>query len=71
MQLRTDVLDPAVWQEVEHVLRDPTRIAVEYERRLEAARRKDTGGLNLAAVETQLAKLRRGMGRLMTAMPKV
>src|SRR3954471_7234091 len=43
-QLRTDVLDAAVWQEVEHVLRDPARIAAEYERRLEAARRSDTGG---------------------------
>src|SRR4051795_10617264 len=49
-QLRTDVLDAAVWQEVEHVLRDPARIAVEYERRLEAARRSDTGGLSSAAV---------------------
>jgi site-specific DNA recombinase len=63
-QLRTDVLDAAVWQEVEHVLRDPARIAVEYERRLEAAWRSDTGGLSSAAVEMQLAKLRRGMGRL-------
>jgi len=63
-QLRTDVLDAAVWQEVEHVLRDPARIAVEYERRLEAAGRRDTGGLSSAAVEMQLAKLRRGMGRL-------
>ena len=63
-QLRTDVLDAAVWQEVEHVLRDPARIAAEYERRLEAARRSDTGGLSCAAVEMQLAKLRRGMGRL-------
>jgi site-specific DNA recombinase len=62
--LGTDVLDAAVWQEVEHVLRDPARIAVEYERRLEAARRSDTGGLTLAAVEMQLAKLRRGTGRL-------
>jgi site-specific DNA recombinase len=58
------VLDAAVWQEVEHVLRDPARIAAEYERRLEAARRSDTGGLSFAAVEMQLAKLRRGRGRL-------
>jgi site-specific DNA recombinase len=63
-QLRVDVLDAAVWREVEHVLRDPARIALEYERRLEAARRGGAGGLDLAAVEMQLSKLRRGMGRL-------
>jgi site-specific DNA recombinase len=62
--LRTDLLDAAVWQEVENVLRDPARIAAEYERRLEVARRSDPEGLNLTAVETQLSKLRRGMGRL-------
>src|SRR5215210_8612079 len=62
--LRTDLLDAAVWQEIENVLRDPARIAAEYERRLEMARHRDTGDLNLAAVETQLSKLRRGMGRL-------
>jgi site-specific DNA recombinase len=62
--LRTDVLDAAVWQEVERVLRDPARIAAEYERRLEVARRSDTDGLNLSAVEMQLSKLRRSMGRL-------
>jgi site-specific DNA recombinase len=62
--LGTDVLDAAVWQEVEHVLHDPARIAAEYERRLEVARRRDTDGLTFATLETQLAKLRRGMGRL-------
>jgi site-specific DNA recombinase len=63
-QLRTDCLDEAVWQEVEQLLRDPSRITIEYERRLDAARQPNVGGLNLAAVETQLGKLRRGMGRL-------
>jgi site-specific DNA recombinase len=62
--LRTDLLDAAVWQEVEKVLHDPARIAAEYERRLEVARRDGPDGLVLAAVETQLSKLRRGMGRL-------
>lgn len=63
-QLRTDCLDEAVWQEVEQLLRDPGRITAEYERRLDAARQPNVGGLDLAAVETQLGKLRRGMGRL-------
>ncbi len=62
--LRTYLLDAVVWQEDEKVLRDPARIAAEYERRLEVARRGDTDGLDLAAAEMQLSKLRRGMGRL-------
>ena len=62
--LRTDLLDAAVWQAVEKVLHDPARIAAEYERRLEMARRGSTDDLNLAAIEAQLSKLRRGMGRL-------
>jgi site-specific DNA recombinase len=63
-QLRTDRLDEAVWQEVERLLRDPGRIAAEYERRLTEAQRRDAGGSDLAAAELQLAKLRRGMDRL-------
>jgi len=63
-QVRTDRLDEAVWREVERLLHDPARIATEYERRLDEARRRGTDGPDLAAAETQLAKLRRGMGRL-------
>jgi site-specific DNA recombinase len=63
-QLRTDRLDEAVWREVERLLRDPGRIATEYTRRLDEARRRGTDGPDLAAAEAQLAKLRRGMGRL-------
>jgi len=63
-QVRTDRLDEAVWREVERLLHDPARIATEYERRLDDARRRGTDGPDLVAAETQLAKLRRGMGRL-------
>jgi len=63
-QLRTDRLDEAVWQEVERLLRDPRQVAAEYERRLAEAHRRDAGGSDLAAAELQLAKLRRGMDRL-------
>ena len=63
-QLRTDRLDEAVWREVERLLHDPARIATEYERRLDEARRRGSDGPDLAAAETQLGKLRRGMGRL-------
>jgi site-specific DNA recombinase len=61
-QLRTDRLDEAVWREVERVLEDPRWIAAEYERRLTQAR--DPGAGDLAGIEAQIAKLRRGMGRL-------
>src|SRR3954470_12398238 len=63
-QVRADLLEAAVWGEVERLLRDPGRIAAEHERRL---RRGGDGGLearNLAAVEAQLQRLRRGIGRL-------
>jgi site-specific DNA recombinase len=63
LQVRTDRLDAAVWQEVESMLRDPRRIAAEYERRLVAAQRGDVRS-DLTAAELQLAKLRRGMDRL-------
>ena len=63
-QVRTDRLDEAVWHEVERLLRDPARIATEYERRLDEAQRRGADGPDLAAAEAQLAKLRRGLGRL-------
>ena len=60
--MRTDRLDEAVWREVERVLQDPSWIAAEYERRLVQARDPTAG--DLAGIEAQIAKLRRGMGRL-------
>ncbi len=63
-QVRTDRLDAAVWREVERLLHDPAQIATEYQRRLDEAQRHGTDDPDLAAAEAQLAKLRRGMGRL-------
>ena len=63
-QVRTDRLDEAVWHEVERLLRDPARIATEHERRLDEAQRRGADGPDLATAEVHLAKLRRGMGRL-------
>ena len=34
-QLRTDVLDAAVWEDVRHLLSEPERVRAEYERRLQ------------------------------------
>jgi site-specific DNA recombinase len=58
-QLRTDMLETAVWEEVCTVLREPGRIAQEYQRRLEQPEPIDVGG-----IETQLNRVRQGMARL-------
>jgi len=63
-QVRTDRLDGAVWQQVELLLQDPGRLAMEYQRRLHQAQSGDAGRTDIAAVEAQMAKLRRGIGRL-------
>ena len=61
--VRSDKLEQAVWREIEAVLDDPGRVAAEHERRAAAARdgraREDVDGL-----ERQMARLRRGMDRL-------
>jgi site-specific DNA recombinase len=61
-QVRTDRLDEAVWREVERVLDDPSWVAAEYERRLVQARNPVIG--DLAGLESQVAKLRRSLDRL-------
>lgn len=61
-QVRTDLLDLAVWQEVCTLLAHPERLAEEYRRRLQPeTRAKHT---SLATVEEQIGKLRQGVARL-------
>jgi site-specific DNA recombinase len=61
-QVRTDLLDRAVWQEVCTLLAHPERLAEEYRRRLQPeTRAKRTP---LATVEAQISKLRQGVARL-------
>src|SRR5215475_13189418 len=61
-QVRTDLLDLAVWQEVCTLLTHPERLAEEYRRRLQPeTRAKRT---SLATVEGQISKLRQGIARL-------
>ena len=60
-QVRTDRLDTAVWQEVRTLLEHPDRLADEYRRRLEAPH---ADVAEQAATETQLARLRQGVVRL-------
>ena len=61
--VRSDKLGQAVWRQVEAVLDGPRRVTAEHERRAAAAgdgrAREDVDGL-----ERQMARLRRGMGRL-------
>jgi site-specific DNA recombinase len=61
-QVRTDLLELAVWQEVCALLAHPEQLAQEYRRRLQADRSpKHT---TLTTLEAQLGKLRQGLARL-------
>ena len=63
-QVRTDRLDAAVWREVEGLLGDPRRLAAEYERRLVEIGKGDPSRSDAALLDGQIAKLNRGIGRL-------
>ena len=63
-QLRTDRADATVWQEVQRLLQNPDMIAAEYERRLHRAQHPDANRPDLITAEAQIAKLRRGIARL-------
>jgi site-specific DNA recombinase len=59
-QVRTDLLEQAVWQQVCALLQDPSRVAQEYERRLQEPQRQE----NRVMFEAQAAKLKQGLSRL-------
>jgi len=61
-QVRTDLLDLAVWQEVWTLLAHPERLAEEYRRRLQPETR--TKRTPLSTLEVQISKLRQGVARL-------
>jgi site-specific DNA recombinase len=61
--LRSDKLEQAVWREVEMVLDDPRRVAAEHERR-SAVARGGNAREDVDALDRQLARLRRGIDRL-------
>jgi site-specific DNA recombinase len=60
---RGDLLDAAVWSEVERLLLEPERLLTEYERRLQDPA-LDHGASDVRALERQVQTLRRGIGRL-------
>ena len=59
-QVRTDLLEMAVWEEITKLLEDPSRLEQEYRRRL--GPRESSG--ELRAVEAQVGKLTQGINRL-------
>ena len=58
-QVRTDLLDQSVWQEVCGLLEDPQRVAREYVRRLQPPE-----GDELGSLQAQTSKLQQGVVRL-------
>ena len=62
LQVRTDFLDLAVWQEVRGLLENPHRLAEEYRRRLQP--QAEAKNHNLAGIESQLNKRRQGTSRI-------
>ncbi len=61
LQVRTDLLDTMVWDEVCGLLKDTDRVAREYQRRLQAPA-QDNDDLDIT--NRQLAKIRQGIARL-------
>jgi site-specific DNA recombinase len=61
-QVRTDLLDLAVWQEVCTLLAHPERLAEEYTRRVHASGRAMRQAQ--PTLDTQIGKLRQGLARL-------
>jgi len=62
-QVRTDLLEAAVWEEVCRLLENPQRLEQEYSRRLQPSQRGKPQQ-ELASLEARLGKLRQGLARL-------
>ena len=64
-QLRTDVLDAAVWEDVRQLLSEPERVRTEYERRLEGP---ETGpGREVKHLNKMIANVKKMISRLIDA----
>jgi site-specific DNA recombinase len=64
-QVRSDLLDAAVWEDVRSLLSDPERLREEYEGRL---RRRDRGGVReTGQLRALIQRARRGVSRLIDA----
>ena len=65
--IRQDLVDQIVWQEVIHLIEDPTLIQAELDRRLDAARAAEPTKRRQEALERELTRIRKSMERLLTA----
>ena len=65
-QVRTDLLEQAVWEDVCSLLSDPKRIEQEYRRRL-TSRKKGVGWDSLEQLQVRIRKTQRGIARLIDA----
>jgi site-specific DNA recombinase len=65
-QVRTDCLEQAVWHEVCALLKDPQRLAQEYERRLHAPD-QPADDIRRLSMDKQLRQCRQGVARLIDA----
>ena len=62
--VRSGKLEQAVWAEVQAVLENPARVAEEYQRRIADAQGRDGARQDVDSVDGQIARLRRGIDRL-------
>jgi len=60
-QVRTDILEEAVWKEVSELLKDPHLVAREYDRRLTTKNKRNE---DLSAIEREEWKVKNGISRL-------
>jgi len=65
-QVRTDMLEQAVWEDACALLADPKRVEQEYERRLSALP-SEAMGQGTEQLRTQIQKIHRAVGRIMDA----
>src|SRR5271165_1825843 len=65
--VRQDLLDRIVWREDVHLIKDPTLIEAELDRRLDAARAAEPTKRRQDALERELTRTRKSMERLLTA----
>jgi site-specific DNA recombinase len=63
-QVRTDLLEAAVWEDVRALLADPDRVRQEYERRRHGKGREDRP---VEQLQAQIGKAKRGVARLIDA----
>jgi site-specific DNA recombinase len=63
-QIRGDVLEQAVWERVRALLENPDRVAGEYRRRLAQPQAHANRSEDVLQLERQIARLERGIGRL-------